>query len=216
MAFPPDTTYATKTELKERISVEAASTASDGLLQQLCNDAAYMVDHLTRGALDGYEAFSESASETRYFDDDGSGVVWLNDLLTISSITRGTATIAATYYKQMPLNRGNGPTTHIALRSDALINFTPATNSLWYGYPYEGVGLGQIGVTGTWGYCTQANRPAVVKEATLQIANLMYKQSGLSMSDVLNILQRDPTAFLSKPIADRLQVLRPVGGSLFA
>jgi hypothetical protein len=48
-----------------------------------------------------------------------------------------------------------------------------------------------IAVTGTWGYCTQANRPAVVKEATLMQAERLYERISVSPTEMLAAM-RDP------------------------
>jgi hypothetical protein len=204
------TTYATITELKQRVSVEATDVTADTLLQQLLDTAAYMVDQATRRPPEGKEAFSATSSETRYFDDPRLGTVAIDDALTVTAITRGGTTITSTYYQLRPYNPGNGPYTSIQFRSDA----TSITNIEWYGYPHTYMGTRQIAVTGTWGYCTQANRPAVVKEATLTQAEKLYERFGISPAELLTAM-RDPYKTLDPLVAAMLAPLMK-GRSNFA
>lgn len=213
MTFPPNTTYATVDEFKQRAAAEAAvNTVTDAIAQQLLNDAAYMVDSLTRGARAGYEAFSASTSETRLFDDDllpSGGYITIDDAVTVTALSIGGTAVTSTYYKTWPYNTGQGPITRILIARDAPLTVTTASDR-WYRYPNPYAGAGQVAVTGTWGYCTNttSTRPAIVKEATLQMAILMYKQNGVGMSEVLQMLQTNPTKFLTAHIADRLRALR--------
>lgn len=214
MPFPPDTTYASVVELQARTGIPSGTAAT--YQQQLLNDAAYMVDALTRGVKDGYEAFSPSASEDRIYDDDLTDAIEIDDLIGApTAVKRGTVTIDPVYYKTYPYNPGKGPVTKILFRLDALINATQVATSLWYGHPYRGLGAGMITVTGVWGYCLAADRPPTVKEATLMLAELRYRQESLSLSEIVAMLQTDPTKFLTKPLWDRLSVLRREKGALF-
>jgi hypothetical protein len=179
--MPADTTYATRNELKARVNVTTAN--NDDLLDQMLDASAELVDAETRGHKLGYEAFSASASEVRYFDDDMSGVIDIDDAVTVTAITRGGVVITLDYYKLYPYNRGNGPATRIYLRSDSQFSDSLLVGGSWYGYPNDGWGMAQIAVTGTWGYCTQANRPKVVKEAVLTQAEAMYEFMSLSPTD---------------------------------
>jgi hypothetical protein len=157
------TNYATLTELKPRIGIgagdAATNTASDGLLQQLLNSSAHLIDMATRLPPLGQVAFhlDRGLGVTRYFDDDFSGVIKIDDALAISAVTRSGVTV--TYTTDPP---NETPITALVLDSG-------------------GSGHRTIAVTGTWGYCTTANRPAVVKEATLVQAAAMYQSIGADM-----------------------------------
>jgi hypothetical protein len=192
-----NTTYATVDELKPRVGIEAGNDDSNTLLQQVLDAAAHIVDtarnpqgcdRLPTGA----EAFSATASNaTRYFDDPMTGVIEVDDLLTLDGITRNGTALSADDYVTWPYNPGNGPITRILLRSDTLYDPLVLTGANWYGYPNVGRGARMIAVTGTWGYCTQANRPAVVKEATLMQAERLYERISVSPTEMLAAM-RDP------------------------
>src|SRR5688500_8227478 len=96
------TTYCTITELKARVSVDASDTSEDTKLQAMLDAAAVKVDELTRGYLPGVEAFSASASATRLFDDYLTGVIEIDDCLSVTALTQGGTTITDTYYKLHP------------------------------------------------------------------------------------------------------------------
>jgi hypothetical protein len=202
------TTYATITELKSYVGIKVADTGSDTLLQRVLDAAARMFDGATRGGgIEGAEAYSASASATRYYDDDNSGVLYVDDVLTVTALTRGGTAIDTADYKLYPYNPGSGPYTRIYLRADAE---TPITlGGTWYGYPQSGVGLGQFAVTGTWGYCTAANRPEAVKHAVLSLAAVMYKAGNLSMEQVLNMVSdQDPVGIMARNVKDAVGQFR--------
>lgn len=193
------------TELKVRVN--ATTVAHDTWLTQVANTAAQLVDKNTRGYIPGYLAFSASASETRYFDDYNDGIVLIDDALTITAITRGGIALDSGKYKGWPYNRGNGPWTRVYLRGDDLIPLPAFIGGTWYDSPLKGVGAGQIGVTGTWGYCTKANRPEVVKEATLLQAEIMYEFSQLSPSEIA-AAQINPWEVVAPRVAMLLKALK--------
>jgi hypothetical protein len=71
------------------------------------------------------------------------------------------------------------------------------------------VGLGQFAVTGTWGYCTAANRPEAVKQAVLSLAAIMYKAGNLSMDAVLNMVSnQDPVGIMARNVRDAVMQFR--------
>src|SRR5690349_13273241 len=109
-----NSTYATIAELKPLVSIESSNTSSDTMLQRILNSAARQFDMGTRSPLEGYEAFTASASETRYFDDSVfDGYVPIDDCLTVTAVTRDGVTISSSDYKLWPYNRGNGPATRL-------------------------------------------------------------------------------------------------------
>ena len=192
------TTYAQITELKPRVGVEAANTDSDTLLQQVLDAAAHIVD-AARNPMGfnrlplGAEAFSATAAGvTRYFDDPLTGVIEIDDLIGApTAVVRNSTTLDTADYALWPYNPGDGPYTRILLRSDALWEPTLTSGATWYGYPNVGSGARMIAVTGTWGYCAQADRPAVVKEATLMQAERLYERIKVRAEDMLQAM-RDP------------------------
>jgi hypothetical protein len=135
-------------------------------------------------------------------------VIPIDDLLTVTQVTRGGTVVPSTEYQLYPLNRGNGPATKIVFRGDSSFNeLVVLTPSSWYGYPYKGMGVGQIAITGTWGYCTLANRPVVVKEATLMLAEVLVERIAFSTKARSEVM-RDPIAAMNK---DVMRVLQEAG-----
>lgn len=201
------TTYCTIAELKPMVGIEASNTASDTMLQRILDAAARMFDGATRGAMEGYEAYSESASEARLYDDDNSGVLLIDDCLSVTALTRGGETITTDYYKLYPYNPGDGPYTRIYLRGDVTAPIT--LGGTWYSYPQSGVGLAQFSVTGTWGYCTSANRPEAVKNAVLNLAAVMYKTQALTLDQVMQMVSNtDPVGIMSRNVKDAVLQFR--------
>lgn len=197
-----DTTYAVLADLTARLNADG--TASTDYLQSLLNTAAQQVDALTRGYRPGYEAFSASESEARLFDDDLSGTVDLDDCLTITQVLRGASEITSTYYQARPYNVP--PYTQLVFRADTTFDPPYLGDGTWYEYPIRGIGLGQYSVTGTWGYCSAATRPAAIGEATLELAKWAYGLAGLSIADQVAAI-RD-TSFVVN--TDKIAVSRAV------
>lgn len=177
-----NTTYATIAQLKPRVTIRAASTDSDPLLQDLLNQAAAFIDGATRGYRVGYEAFSASASETRTFDDALDGIVPIDDLLTISAVTRGGTAVTSDYYKLWPANAL--PRLRLYLRLDATV-LTLGIGGTWYDSPIRGAGLQQIAITGTWGYSTTV--PPAITGLTLTLAERLYERLGRMPIDPVNL-----------------------------
>lgn len=182
----PNTDYATDEELKPRLSIKADKTPAVDLWQFL-NAAAYIVDQVTRRPPRGAIAFSATAApETRYFDDTGSGTVRIDDLLLTTPITivRGGTTLAATDYILRPYNE-------LPKGEIVIVEYAAPSDTTGYRLPYRRYGMRQIAVTATWGFCTLANRPVVVKEAVLVQAERMYERMGMKSRELATAI-RDP------------------------
>lgn len=187
------TTYATISDLKARLTI--SSSSSDTLLQSYLDAAAEQIDAITRGFRAGldsgsniYEAFS-AVTETRYYDDDISGEVPIDDLISVTTITRGGTAVDSAYYKLWPYNRT--PAEAVFFRAD--LAFEPIiVGGSWYEYPFQTRGVAQVAVTGSWGFCASTARPAAIREATLRLAAWAYEQEGLLPKDKMAAI-RDPT-----------------------
>jgi hypothetical protein len=162
-----------------------------------------VIDGLTRRPPEGAEAFSaSSAGVTRLFNDDMSenGIIEIDDCLSVTALTRGGQAVVSPYFQMWPYNPGNGPYTRILLRADQTFPLIAVlTPSTWYGFPYPNVGAAQIAVTGTWGYCTSVNRPALIKEATLAIAKQLYDEGAYTAKDMMNAVQ-NPMSWVDKRV----------------
>ena len=170
----PNTSYATKAELKIRVNVRQGEEVNDAFLQDLLNQAAQFVDRETRQPLEGYEAYTATATpETRYYDDDGSDIVVIDDCLSVTQVLRGGTEVAAGYWRLDPPN--GLPKVRLLFRPTA----TPARTTAaldWYQGPFPGIGVAQIAVTGIWGY--SATCPPGVKGLVLTLAERMYERTG--------------------------------------
>ncbi|HEX8221680.1 MAG TPA: hypothetical protein VF914_21005 [Chloroflexia bacterium] len=176
-----DTDYAEIAELKERVNFPLEDDSQDPRFKLLLNTSARTVDHLTRGYIKGCEAFGATADNVvRLFDDDGSGVVLIDDALVITQVKRGGVIISADDYKLSPYNEL--PYTRLIFSSNT---------SRRYSSLYENAGLGEIEITGTWGYCTSEDRPPEIKEATLIQAERLYERIGVSPQELM-LAMRNP------------------------
>jgi hypothetical protein len=174
-----DTQYADKTELKVRVNFPVEDLTSDPLFQALLNTSARAVDHLTRGYIKGCEAFGPTADNVvRLFDDDGSGVVLIDDALVITQVKRGGVIVSADDYKLSPYNEL--PYTRLIFSSNVTRRYSSLNGD---------IGLGEIEITGTWGYCTSEHRPPEIKEATLIQAERLYERIGVSPQELLTAMR---------------------------
>lgn len=184
-----------------------------------------MVDGLTRGYRPGYEAFSASSSEIRYFDDvmREPGYVPIDDCLSVSLVQRNGNTVTSGNYKLWPYNRTTDamPATHLYLAAFASIPTDVFTGSGFYNYPFQGVGAAGFAITGVWGYCTAANRPPVIKEVTLKIAKQLYDEAAYTAKDMMQAVA-NPSNWVDKAIIRMLErsgLMKTEGsggGALFA
>jgi hypothetical protein len=199
------TTYATIAELKPLVGIVASNTDSDTMLQRVLDAAARMFDGATRGAKEGAEAFSQANSSARRYDDYVcNGYVDIDDATAVTIVARDGQTLTVTTdYLLYPYNPGNGPYTRIVWTSNAG-GFQGGSARY-----VDGLGYGAIEVTGTWGYCTAANRPEAVKNAVLNLAAVMYKSQALTMEQVMNMVSdRDPVGIMARNVKDAVEEFR--------
>lgn len=184
------TTYATTLELRPLIGMQAGETADTTRMQRLLDTAARLFDRETRGAsnvVEGTEAYSATTA-TRYFDDAVHyNYLDIHDLLSVTEITRGSTEVPPANYKLLPLNPGTGPYT--AIQFGYGLTIERDTEDHWYyNNPAIGYITGGISITGSWGYCTEANRPPAVKEAVLNWAAVIYKTGAVNMTELLQMI----------------------------
>lgn len=199
------TTYATAAEFVAVAATARINVLANAKHSQMLEAAAEMVDRYTRGYRIGYEAFSASTSETRYYDDFLviDGVLYIDDAVTVTAVTRAGTTVSSGNYYTYPYNAGEGPITQIRLLAGAGVIAPPfPIGAITYGYPFERAGVKQYAVTGTWGYCTQASRPPLIKEATLTLAVRMYELSNLGKDNMVQLaLAGGDVPMLDKSVA---------------
>jgi hypothetical protein len=193
------TTYATITELKARIAKSADGTEVDAMLQQILDSAAQIVDHVTRGYRRGYEAFSASASEARHYDDAPDGTLRIDDAVTVTAVTRQSAAQVEGNTRDYVLYPYNTtPKQEIRFMYGRGGGYDPARSPM---------AVRAVSVTGTWGYCTEATRPAIVKEATLTQAEKIYERIAIAPAELL-VAMRDPYRYVDAFVVAMLTPLR--------
>ena len=163
--------YCTVAEVKALLN--ANESGDDTLLATLVTRASAMVDSYTRRT---FAERSETKYYTPYEDTDGRTLLLGDDLLSITTLTNGDGTtIATTDYVLRPAN--SLPAWGIRLKASSGISWT-----------YEDAPEDAISVAGTWGYCTEANRPADITQATARLALWLYRQREAPFSKVGNAL----------------------------
>ena len=202
------TPYCDVEDLRSYLAGDGTNASAAGRLLTCINGAASMVDEYTRRPPRGAQAFTSTAEDvTRYYNDDQSGVIRIDDCLEIATLTRAGGEIEAANYYTYPYNEL--PITEIHLTTLAV---TPliAVGGVGYHYPYKGIGVHQIAVTGTWGFCTDGTRPYQVKEATLILAALLYRKPGIPLAEMLQAM-RSPVNDDLKLVKSLLDPLRIYG-----
>lgn len=136
-----------------------AETTDDTLLGTLITRASALIDRYTG------TTFAER-TETRYYTpsvhNDGNLLLLDDDLLSVTTLTNGDGeVIPSSGYVLYPLNKS--PKYGIKLKSD-------------YSWTYTDDPEGAISVAGTWGYCTEADRPADITQACARLALWLYRQ----------------------------------------
>ena len=198
-------------ELQARVNDDTSS-----YLQQLLDAAANLIDNSTGRNVRGTPLFAATTSTTKYYDYnalaynpsvDPIARLYIPDAVTITAVVvGGSSTLTAnTDYFQMPYaqERGNAPIEWLEFAT-AL-----ATYPLAIQYPWGNVGKRQIAITGTWGYCTLANRPPEIKEATLIQAVRMYERQNLKTSDIVLMVQ-NPWKHLDPLVEEMISPYRKV------
>jgi hypothetical protein len=210
MASP--TTYAEVADLLPLVGIASGESYDSARLQRLLNTAARLFDKETRRFIvEGYEAYAATASTIRLFDDYlGSLELEIPDALTITAITRGSTTLAGTEYMLLPATtiRGNGPITHLQFQQGVSISYDTEDHA-YYGTHSNQFITNGIAITGTWGYCTEANRPDAVTEAVLQWAAIMYKTGAVSAEALLQMATvNGPMQFMAAGVKDIIRAFK--------
>jgi hypothetical protein len=202
------TTYATMDELRPLIGVKASETTDEGRLQRVLNTAARLFDEATRGpyVVEGAEAYSATTATRTFTDNIYDSFIDIPDLLSVTTITRGSTEVTTGNYKLLPLNPGLGPYTQIQFGSGLAIERD--TEDHWY-FHNLGYISGGISIAGSWGYCTAANRPDAVEEAVLNWAAVIYKTGALTMQDLLQMIStQNPNKILAANVVGIVEAFK--------
>ncbi len=111
-------------------------------------------------------------TETRYYDAQWYDLLYVDDLLTVTTLKTDEdedgnyeTTWANTDYWLEPRNAATNKRPYRQIRQRATGD---------YSFPV-GVEYG-VEITGAWGYCTEANRPAEIKQFTLLMSHRLWKR----------------------------------------
>lgn len=171
-------------ELKERIWPQGSTPdgLDDNILSSVISAVSRWIDAFTETRF-----YTTSEDETRYYTANNSEVVFIDDLISLTSLATDPAsgrvytdTWSATDYDLMPYNS-------TPKRS---IEAAPLGG---YFFPLSRKG---IKVTGTFGYCTKANQPAQVREACLLQCERLFKRKDA------------PFGMISNPLGGNMSVLK--------
>ena len=111
-------------------------------------------------------------TETRHYDAQWYDLLYVDDLLTITALKTDenadgdyeTEWASSDYWLE-PRNAATNKRPYRQVRTRATGNYSFPV-SVEYG----------VEITGTWGYCTEANRPAEIKQFTLLMSHRLWKR----------------------------------------
>jgi hypothetical protein len=157
--------YATLADVKEEGSF--GNTVDDRLLQQKLTNAQAMIDNFCNRH---FEAVAATRSYNRFYAGiRGGSLLYLDsDLLTLTGLTNGNGAAIPTDGSGCWLEPRNEPPYGVIRLKSAYV-FTLDVD-------------GDITVTGTWGFT--ATPPADIQEATVQLANYLYRLRDSQVFDV--------------------------------
>ena len=151
--------YATTASLKARLGI--TGSGSDTVLGEVLEGASRLIDGFTGRTFYGSEA------ETRYFTTDDTGTVFIDDLVSVTSVKTDEdgdrtyeRTWASTDYDLLPHNVT--PKTRLVLAPEGRYVFPTLPRS--------------VQIVGTWGNNADASIPAVIREATLLQAARLFER----------------------------------------
>lgn len=154
-------------EVKARLDIPAADTASDSMVEQIVTAVSRWIDNFT-------ERRFYLAQETRYYTADYDDELWIDDIRAVTSLKTDTdanrvyeTEWATTDYDLMPDNAAleNKPYTRIILAENGKNSFPTKVK--------KGIQL-----IGSYGYAadTSTGRCTIIKEACLLQSERIYKR----------------------------------------
>jgi len=163
--------YATLADFKAYARITSTDSTDDGVIESIIEGASRYIDGKT-----GRTFYTRS--ETRYMDTPDGRELWLDDdLISISTLTNGNATVLTTSdYVLLPNNAS--PKYSIKLRD--------ASSASWELSSTDNSPEKAITIVGSWGYAATA--PDDVALACLMISEAAYKRRfGENMSGTATI-----------------------------
>lgn len=149
--------YCTLVQLKGRLGIEAGDTSDDAELEKVVEGVCRFIDRDRRRVF-------YATTATRYWTPRHSDRVWVDDLITITSVSVATTTAlsyaawAVTDYLTEPYN-GEGPIQKIVVHPAAGKYFVPGL-------------LKSVQVAGSYGYAAAV--PDEIEQAAILLAQYMW------------------------------------------
>lgn len=153
--------YASLIEFKNFARITSTDATDDGVIGNILDGVSRLIDNETRRTF-------YARTETHYYDvpDDDTLYILDDDLLTITTLTNGDATVLTTTdYILLPNN--SSPKWGIKIKGSSTKCWEEDSN---------GDEEQAITILGTWGW--SATAPADIKEACLEIAMAAYHRFG--------------------------------------
>lgn len=156
------TLYASVTEFKAYQRITSTDTTDDGVITDIIEGASRLIDTTTRRTFYARTATNLYDVPDGEFGDGDILYIEDDDLLTVTTLTNGDATVLTTSdYILLPNN--SSPKWGIKLKDSSTKSWESDT---------DGNDEQAISIAGTWGW--SATAPDDVKEACLQIASAYY------------------------------------------
>jgi len=162
--------YATVAELQGHVNTDTSATWTNLDI----NNMTSVIQSVSEWLDSKFNTTFYARTETRVYTADMDDMLYIDDLLSITTLktdttddgTYDTTWTTADYWLE-PTNNdlGRKPRPYRQIR----VNYN-GSNS----FP-SGVQRG-VQIAGSWGYCTEANRPAVIKQITLLASHRIWKR----------------------------------------
>lgn len=182
--------YCSLAELKDEIwaAGQTPDDVEDAVFNGIIEAVSRWIDYFT-----GTRFYTTSADETRYFTADERNKLFIDDLLSVTSLctdddgdrTYGT-TWATTDYDLLPFNAA------LDYRPYRWIETTPSGD---YYFPLY---RKAVRIIGKFGFCTKVNQPELIRRACILQSSRIYKRSDA------------PFGVISNPLGGSMQLLKDV------
>lgn len=153
-----NTTYTTKANVKTYLGIPTATTTWDTLIDSLISIASRMIDNFTNRRF-----HVTDSDETKYFDGNGEVSLFIDDLISVTSIAIDNVTLEATDYHLLPYN--SDPKTEIQRDDDSSSD----------GHITWPSGQKNITIVGKWGYCETEDRSADIEFACRELVSDIFR-----------------------------------------
>lgn len=192
--------YCTIAQVKAALPTTTWNNNYDALLSDLIDRATGAIDmHVKRWP--GY--FAADADETRYFNGHSGSELLIDEMAalptTVAVCQNGVYDNAAgsggSYVTYTTRDYFMWPVNALVMKEPyrkIVIDITNGSQMSWYGYNKG------VKITGKYGYCTTANRPKVITQATLVQTVRWFKRGQQAFADAGAILELGQLMYVQK------------------